>query len=96
MAFLWVQPLRAAAPGSHLRVLVFDTRRCVSNLRDLYPKPGQSPKPQLPRCPGCILCASSLETSLKSRGAGRDGAEGFSEVGMRSIANSFLLKPVKQ
>lgn len=96
MAFLWVQSLSAAATGSHLRVLAFGTRRCGDNLRDLYPKPRQSPKPQLPRCPGSILYASSLGTSLESRGAGRNGAEGFNEVGMRSIAKSFLLKPVKQ
>lgn len=78
---------------SHLRVSAFGTRRCGSNL---YPKPRQSPKPQLPRCSGCIFYASSLGTSLESRGAGRDGAERFNEVGMRSVANSFLLKPVKQ
>lgn len=96
MALLWVQCLSAAAPVSHLWVLAFDTRKYGSNLRDLYPKPKQSPKPQLPGCSGWILYASSLGTSLESRGAGRDGAEGFNEVGMRSVANSFLLKPVKQ
>jgi len=100
VAFVWLQPLDAATPGSHLWVCVWHQK--AQRLPGRRSLPQDQPVPltrQSPRCPGCATSASSLRASPEVRLEELGGIEWkdlMKRARVGGVANSFLLKLVKQ